>query len=106
MELTVELSQNKWPPEEQLPALFKANLPAMLAFPLAAAFSGLRWASFPSSLLPFPVACYCVTGGSGLLMYHCLSIVKLICLPCGSFQWQGDTPELLHRSATIMAIMG
>ena len=57
MELTVELSQNKWPPEEQLPALFKANLPAMLAFPLAAAFSGLRWASFPSSLPPFPVAC-------------------------------------------------
>ncbi len=57
MELTVELSQNKWPPEEQLPALFRANLPAMLAFPLAAAFSGLRWPSFPTSLLPFPVAC-------------------------------------------------
>lgn len=42
MELTVELSQHKWPSEEQLPVLFKANLPAMLAFPLAAAFSGLR----------------------------------------------------------------
>ena len=51
MELTVELSQHKWPSEEQLPALFNANLPAMLAFPLAAAFSGLRWAAFPSSLL-------------------------------------------------------
>lgn len=42
MELTVELSQHKWPPEEQLAGLFEANLPAMLAFPLAAAFSGLR----------------------------------------------------------------
>ena len=50
MELTVELSQHKWPPEEQLAALFAANLPAMLAFPLAAAFSGLR--SAPPGLAP------------------------------------------------------
>lgn len=42
MELTVELSQDKWPPESELPGLFDKNLPAMLAFPLAAAFSGLR----------------------------------------------------------------
>ena len=46
MELTVELSQDKWPSEAELPALFEANLPAMLAFPLAAAFSGLRSVSF------------------------------------------------------------
>ena len=44
MELTVELSQDKWPPENELPGLFDNNLPAMLAFPLAAAFSGLRYA--------------------------------------------------------------
>lgn len=42
MELTVEISQDKWPSEDLLPGLFQANLPAMLAFPLAAAFSGLR----------------------------------------------------------------
>lgn len=42
MELTIELSQDKWPPESELPGLFEANLPAMLAFPVAAAFSGLR----------------------------------------------------------------
>ena len=42
MELTVEVSQNKWPAADLLPGLFEANLPAMLAFPLAAAFSGLR----------------------------------------------------------------
>ena len=74
MELTVELSQNKWPPEEQLPALFKANLPAMLAFPLAAAFSGLRCASFPSSVLPSSVACSLhqqpVPFFSSLLYFH------------------------------------
>ena len=42
MELTVEVSQDKWPAVELLPGLFEANLPALLAFPLAAAFSGLR----------------------------------------------------------------
>ena len=44
MELTVEISQDKWPAQELLPGLFQANLPALLAFPLAAAFSGLRHA--------------------------------------------------------------
>lgn len=52
MELTVEVSQNKWPTADLLPGLFEANLPAMLAFPLAAAFSGLRWMpSLPLLLL-------------------------------------------------------
>lgn len=55
MELTVEVSQNKWPAAELLPGLFEANLPAMLAFPLAAAFSGLR--SAPSLLLLLPAIC-------------------------------------------------
>ncbi|KAL3133674.1 hypothetical protein ABBQ32_008176 [Trebouxia sp. C0010 RCD-2024] len=42
MELTVEVSQDKWPAADLLPGLFATNLPALLAFPLAAAFSGLR----------------------------------------------------------------
>ncbi|KAL3143224.1 hypothetical protein ABBQ38_002077 [Trebouxia sp. C0009 RCD-2024] len=42
MELTVEMSQDKWPAADLLPGLFEAHLPALLAFPLAAAFSGLR----------------------------------------------------------------
>ena len=42
MELTLELSQNKWPPAEQLPQLFTDNLPALLALPVVAAFGGAR----------------------------------------------------------------
>ena len=60
MELTVEVSQNKWPAAELLPGLFEANLPAMLAFPLAAAFSGLRLLLSPPRLLlaiVLPVCC-------------------------------------------------
>ena len=49
MELTVEMSQDKWPSEALLPGLFQANLPALLAFPLAAAFGGLRHASHSST---------------------------------------------------------
>ena len=45
MELTLELSQLKWPQPTQLPKLFEDNLPAMLAFPLAGAFGGVRWAA-------------------------------------------------------------
>ena len=41
MELTLELSQHKWPQAEQLPKLFEDNLPAMLAYPLAGAFGGV-----------------------------------------------------------------
>ena len=42
MELTLELSQNKWPPPNTLAALFDANLPALLALPVAALFGGIR----------------------------------------------------------------
>ena len=45
MELTLELSQNKWPPPDTLGALFDANLPALLALPAAALFGGVRWAT-------------------------------------------------------------
>ncbi len=42
MELTLELSQNKWPPADTLGALFDANLPALLSLPAAALFGGVR----------------------------------------------------------------
>ncbi|KAK9830901.1 hypothetical protein WJX81_003069 [Elliptochloris bilobata] len=42
MELTLELSAAKGPPAALLPQLFADNLAALLAFPLAAAFGGLR----------------------------------------------------------------
>ena len=42
MELTLELSAGKGPLAAQLPTLFADNLNALLAFPLAAAFGGLR----------------------------------------------------------------
>ena len=41
MELTLELSQHKWPQPEQLPQLFEDNLPALLAFPMAGAYGGV-----------------------------------------------------------------
>lgn len=43
-ELTLELSPSKWPPGESLDALFAANLPALLALPMTAAFGGVRCA--------------------------------------------------------------
>ena len=55
MELTLEVSQDKWPAAELLPGLFAANLPALLAFPLAAAFSGVRLPSAPRRLLLLPI---------------------------------------------------
>ncbi len=42
MELTLELSGAKWPPATELPQLFADNLAPLLAYPLAAAFGGLR----------------------------------------------------------------
>ncbi len=42
MELTLELSQNKWPPADTLADLFDANLPALLALPATALFGGVR----------------------------------------------------------------
>ena len=42
MELTLELSAGKSPSAAQLPQLFADNLAALLAYPLAAAFGGLR----------------------------------------------------------------
>ena len=47
MELTLELSQRKWPSAESLGALFDANLPAMLALPAAALFGGVRCEASP-----------------------------------------------------------
>ena len=44
MELTLELAPDKWPQPGELPGLFADNLPALLAFPLAAAFGGARCA--------------------------------------------------------------
>jgi hypothetical protein len=46
MELTLELSQHKWPPADTLGELFDANLPAMLALPTAALFGGIRCAAY------------------------------------------------------------
>ena len=42
MELTLELNAGKGPLAATLPGLFADNLDALLAFPLAAAFGGLR----------------------------------------------------------------
>lgn len=42
MELTLELDAGKHPPAPKLPQLFAENLAALLAFPVAAAFGGLR----------------------------------------------------------------
>ena len=42
MELTLELSQRKWPEPATLGALFAANLDALLALPLTAMFGGAR----------------------------------------------------------------
>ena len=44
-ELTLELSPSKWPPAETLDAIFNANLQALLALPMTAAFGGLRYAA-------------------------------------------------------------
>ena len=43
MEITLELSANKWPPAETLGTLFETNIDAMLALPMAAMFGGVRW---------------------------------------------------------------
>ena len=40
MELTLELSESKWPAEEELPTIFNANLPAMVQFIKTTAFGG------------------------------------------------------------------
>jgi carboxypeptidase D len=40
MEVTLEVSESKWPSESVLPQLFKDNLPAMLAYIKAAALGG------------------------------------------------------------------
>lgn len=40
MELTIEITEDKWPDESELPQLFKDNLPAILNFVKAAAFGG------------------------------------------------------------------
>ena len=40
MELTIEISEEKWPDEDTLPQLFKDNLPAILQYIKAAAFGG------------------------------------------------------------------
>ena len=40
MELTLELSPQKWPPEDALPGLWEDNRDALLALPMAAAYGG------------------------------------------------------------------
>lgn len=45
MDITLELSADKWPPAETLGTLFEANLDAMLALPMAVMFGGVRWGS-------------------------------------------------------------
>ncbi len=40
LELTLELSDNKWPPELGLATLWEDNRPALLAFPITAALGG------------------------------------------------------------------
>ena len=47
MEITLELSPGKWPPEETLAELFNDNLQALLALPLAAAVAGARYPLTP-----------------------------------------------------------
>ena len=85
MELTVEVSQNKWPATELLPGLFEANLPAMLAFPLAAAFSGLRSAPcfLPSAIVPEAAACRtrCAAAAQELILSTRVDIEWDDCLP-------------------------
>ena len=45
MELTLEVSQNKWPPTEQLPSIWEDNKLALVNLPLVAVFGGVRWVS-------------------------------------------------------------
>lgn len=42
LELTLELSLNKWPPASRLPSLWEENRLPLLHLPLTAAFGGLR----------------------------------------------------------------
>lgn len=42
MELTLELSLNKWPPAAMLPSIWEDNKLALINLPLTAIFGGLR----------------------------------------------------------------
>ena len=42
MELTLEVSEGKWPPDASLPKLWADNHAALVALPLTAALGGLR----------------------------------------------------------------
>ena len=53
MELTLELSEDKWPPAERLPGLWEDNKPALLALPLMATLGGIRSAA-PAAALCSP----------------------------------------------------
>jgi hypothetical protein len=57
MELTLELSAAKAPPAAELPQLFADNLAPLLAYPLAAAFGGLRRARARGAAAKHRVGC-------------------------------------------------
>ena len=60
MELTLELSQNKWPPAEHLPSIWADNRLAMANLPITAVFGGLRCSSIQfQSLLMFSLGHLC-----------------------------------------------
>lgn len=46
MEITLEVSQDKWPSTQVLQGLWKENLPALVSVPPVAVFAGLRWDTF------------------------------------------------------------
>ena len=58
MELTLELSQQKWPPEADLAQLWADNQPALVALPLAAALGGLRFVTI-AQLIDAIQICMC-----------------------------------------------
>lgn len=63
-ELTLELSENKWPPPPALPGLFHDNLESLLAFPLVAT-AGARGTVLAADASPPPGAAVRVRGLKG-----------------------------------------
>ena len=80
MELTLELAPDKWPQPAQLPGLFADNLPAMLAFPLAAAFGGARSAQCGVQRCHNPTPCMTCIGDLGGPSHQTHSSVFMSCI--------------------------
>jgi hypothetical protein len=82
MELTLEVSQNKWPPQDMLPQLWEDNLPAMLEFPLAAALGGLRLGTSADAMIAAAadagVALLMVAQYPGQLCFHGHSLLQVM----------------------------